>query len=114
MIRRPPRSTLFPYTTLFRSGELDADVVADGVVEQVPEVRPDGGLAAADVDVEDLHPLQLVDDRLGLGGGQPARAPPSRAGQAVRARPGAGVGELPGQADRRAQPTGRAAGRGRV
>src|SRR2546422_1922435 len=38
MIRRPPRSTLFPYTTLFRSGverdELDADVApdrADGV-----------------------------------------------------------------------------------
>src|SRR2546426_7355284 len=24
MIRRPPRSTLFPYTTLFRSGEIDA------------------------------------------------------------------------------------------
>src|SRR5260221_7855955 len=24
MIRRPPRSTLFPYTTLFRSAELDA------------------------------------------------------------------------------------------
>src|SRR5688572_31447812 len=24
MIRRPPRSTLFPYTTLFRSGELRA------------------------------------------------------------------------------------------
>src|SRR3989449_9096339 len=23
MIRRPPRSTLFPYTTLFRSGHLD-------------------------------------------------------------------------------------------
>src|SRR3712207_8891282 len=23
MIRRPPRSTLFPYTTLFRSGALD-------------------------------------------------------------------------------------------
>src|SRR5256885_13742538 len=29
MIRRPPRSTLFPYTTLFRSGS----------VTQVPEVR---------------------------------------------------------------------------
>src|SRR3989449_3101550 len=29
MIRRPPRSTLFPYTTLFRSQELqlDADVI---------------------------------------------------------------------------------------
>src|SRR5256885_4923130 len=23
MIRRPPRSTLFPYTTLFRSGQVD-------------------------------------------------------------------------------------------
>src|SRR5947209_12886136 len=28
MIRRPPRSTLFPYTTLFRSG-LDGAVAAD-------------------------------------------------------------------------------------
>src|SRR2546422_1646051 len=26
MIRRPPRSTLFPYTTLFRSGEVEMDV----------------------------------------------------------------------------------------
>src|SRR5256884_4562843 len=26
MIRRPPRSTLFPYTTLFRSVELNADL----------------------------------------------------------------------------------------
>src|SRR3712207_8234537 len=31
MIRRPPRSTLFPYTTLFRSGEADASLpVVDG------------------------------------------------------------------------------------
>src|SRR5690242_21897054 len=30
MIRRPPRSTLFPYTTLFRSREAGADV-ADAV-----------------------------------------------------------------------------------
>src|SRR2546429_5699801 len=27
MIRRPPRSTLFPYTTLFRSGECDVVVI---------------------------------------------------------------------------------------
>src|SRR2546426_8233419 len=27
MIRRPPRSTLFPYTTLFRSHHVDADGV---------------------------------------------------------------------------------------
>src|SRR3712207_8355066 len=32
MIRRPPRSTLFPYTTLFRSGDgrLEANHVATG------------------------------------------------------------------------------------
>src|SRR3712207_8778065 len=35
MIRRPPRSTLFPYTTLFRSGR-----------ERLGEERP-GGLARA-------------------------------------------------------------------
>src|SRR3712207_8805955 len=29
MIRRPPRSTLFPYTTLFRSHELDMLAVGD-------------------------------------------------------------------------------------
>src|SRR5688572_32073941 len=28
MIRRPPRSTLFPYTTLFRSFLLDTDTVS--------------------------------------------------------------------------------------
>src|SRR2546421_4743034 len=31
MIRRPPRSTLFPYTTLFRSGIIAALVAARGV-----------------------------------------------------------------------------------
>src|SRR5258706_1013722 len=30
MIRRPPRSTLFPYTTLFRSGPLVFGCVAGG------------------------------------------------------------------------------------
>jgi len=30
MIRRPPRSTLFPYTTLFRS--IDADPLPDAVL----------------------------------------------------------------------------------
>src|SRR5256885_323868 len=30
MIRRPPRSTLFPYTTLFRSGVFEFDQFANG------------------------------------------------------------------------------------
>src|SRR3712207_9400882 len=31
MIRRPPRSTLFPYTTLFRSDELRAEFERNGL-----------------------------------------------------------------------------------
>src|SRR2546430_9221296 len=32
MIRRPPRSTLFPYTTLFRSGEIGGAMRATGAL----------------------------------------------------------------------------------
>src|SRR2546427_10075908 len=51
MIRRPPRSTLFPYTTLFRSGDRDLErdegdhaprpalLGADGPPHGVPEQR---------------------------------------------------------------------------
>src|SRR5689334_24342843 len=39
MIRRPPRSTLFPYTTLFRSGG-DVRRIADGDRVNVPRVVP--------------------------------------------------------------------------
>src|SRR2546422_7329052 len=39
MIRRPPRSTLFPYTTLFRSGGGGAD-------RSSAEARQDGAVAA--------------------------------------------------------------------
>src|SRR3712207_7362764 len=34
MIRRPPRSTLFPYTTLFRSS-LDSVITAVGMVDRI-------------------------------------------------------------------------------
>src|SRR2546422_5538269 len=37
MIRRPPRSTLFPYTTLFRSGEDGGDGEDDGREEDGSE-----------------------------------------------------------------------------
>src|SRR3712207_6900001 len=47
MIRRPPRSTLFPYTTLFRSLPEDArDVLLHGALGD-HEVRGDGGVRAA-------------------------------------------------------------------
>src|SRR3712207_9452333 len=35
MIRRPPRSTLFPYTTLFRSMTRDAEMATSDFVELV-------------------------------------------------------------------------------
>src|SRR5438067_6511729 len=45
MLRRPPRSTLFPYTTLFRSFNLAN-----------PEVKnPDAGLAAANLDTSFIN-----------------------------------------------------------
>src|SRR5258707_3969586 len=54
MIRRPPRSTLFPYTTLFRSGgdaagrhvdvveagSLERNRIGDGVPRRKPVVAP--------------------------------------------------------------------------
>src|SRR2546426_1277441 len=39
MIRRPPRSTLFPYTTLFRSGE-SASAIWKAVQEQHARLLP--------------------------------------------------------------------------
>src|SRR3712207_8984087 len=44
MIRRPPRSTLFPYTTLFRSVRLDHQlaVVLGGRDGELEEVAPRG------------------------------------------------------------------------
>src|SRR2546427_2169539 len=40
MIRRPPRSTLFPYTTLFRS---DRDGFGGGQLHDLGQERPLGG-----------------------------------------------------------------------
>src|SRR2546430_10428951 len=52
MIRRPPRSTLFPYTTLFRSAQHQADehvkVLAHRtVLDQRPVPVADGGPVGA-------------------------------------------------------------------
>src|SRR3712207_7231099 len=47
MIRRPPRSTLFPYTTLFRSRDQGARVEA----HHVPDARQVGALRVEAVDL---------------------------------------------------------------
>src|SRR5690242_21584574 len=45
MIRRPPRSTLFPYTTLFRSDDLTlADVVWSGAQPTIKDRAAEAGV----------------------------------------------------------------------
>src|SRR2546429_6911168 len=52
MIRRPPRSTLFPYTTLFRSRLLCAGPFRGGVFGMLePELAPEPGGVARDLHV---------------------------------------------------------------
>src|SRR3712207_9282166 len=65
MIRRPPRSTLFPYTTLFRSParELDASVlVADRAEVPVVPDDPDPRVAAALDALKRVVGRDVVDD----------------------------------------------------
>src|SRR3712207_9014239 len=72
MIRRPPRSTLFPYTTLFRSRSDVPGIVPDevrGVAGGIQLEEPGA------VHVRGEHPRAPAADRLVLGqrnGGAPA------------------------------------------
>src|SRR3712207_8590000 len=66
MIRRPPRSTLFPYTTLFRSRRIDA-----AAPQSVELLDQDGGVDhdavadhAGDVRIEDPRRDQVELERL--------------------------------------------------
>src|SRR2546430_17732418 len=70
MIRRPPRSTLFPYTTLFRSEELGAlDQLLDGVAARRVELDRD----------DELPRLELaLERRRGAPGHEPGRFADSR------------------------------------
>src|SRR2546421_12952432 len=48
MIRRPPRSTLFPYTTLFRS---QAKISEDDYLEGAPEFVAEVAASSASIDL---------------------------------------------------------------
>src|SRR5688572_31444819 len=50
MIRRPPRSTLFPYTTLFRSTGVVHQLTADAFADLHPAWSPDGRTIALATD----------------------------------------------------------------
>src|SRR3712207_9436394 len=72
MIRRPPRSTLFPYTTLFRS---ERHLEREAPPGDAPVVRPAGAVRVAGVEGH-LHVRREDRDEQRLGGG---RAEPPRA-----------------------------------
>src|SRR3712207_7141504 len=85
MIRRPPRSTLFPYTTLFRSDGLDARVHVE-----LGEDRADVVAHGLECDVEllrDLHrrlALREQPEDVELARRQPPRRRLARAGRRDR------------------------------
>src|SRR5256885_15344340 len=95
MIRRPPRSTLFPYTTLFRSG-LAVELAVVGGQPDLARLGNDGlghldfahvevaqaaiGLDGRDADQGDVH-LELADE---VHGRLAHDAPVARAHHAAR------------------------------
>src|SRR3712207_8205787 len=66
MIRRPPRSTLFPYTTLFRSGSVIAlTTQGDGKLHELLDAKQDVLITLPDADpfitpILMVVPLQLL------------------------------------------------------
>src|SRR5260221_8952741 len=69
MIRRPPRSTLFPYTTLFRSHLFDprlellpkrrGEVVERATLARFAQVRAAGGCEGRETDRSEEHTSEL-------------------------------------------------------
>src|SRR5438876_7668172 len=61
MLRRPPRSTLFPYTTLFRSGGADREIL-DAIAVEIaggddhPPVELDGDGDRKSTRLNSSHP----------------------------------------------------------
>src|SRR3712207_9327319 len=63
MIRRPPRSTLFPYTTLFRSGRGGMGTVYEGFDTQAGQVAAIKVLSPSLAVEEDFRDRFEIEDR---------------------------------------------------
>src|SRR5258708_15034898 len=68
MIRRPPRSTLFPYTTLFRSSDVtEVDPVAGKTIATIPvggsklEFADSDGAGRVFVNVQEKGEIAVID-----------------------------------------------------
>src|SRR2546425_4178046 len=109
MIRRPPRSTLFPYTTLFRSlpdreGTVDLAIAGGRIVA----IGPASGPARETIDVAGrLVTPGLVDAHIHLDKALLTDRVSGSAGTAPAARPGPGLaqrGVPPGGPPQRGRP----------
>src|SRR3712207_8798162 len=67
MIRRPPRSTLFPYTTLFRSVTVNPREIPGGgyakLAFRVPNERDNAGTTKLEINFPAEHPFASVSVR---------------------------------------------------
>src|SRR5258708_19213081 len=59
MIRRPPRSTLFPYTTLFRSAVAESRRLLVGLVRSLGEPPSDGARELAPLSLCQMNPTHI-------------------------------------------------------
>src|SRR5256886_12105514 len=88
MIRRPPRSTLFPYTTLFRSDHMvkvEATAARNGFSDLINKVcygsdrvliERRGKDVAALISIEDLRLLEILEDQIDIEAARKALANP--------------------------------------
>src|SRR2546427_4044259 len=99
MIRRPPRSTLFPYTTLFRSRPAADDVPAHAEHRVDQDQEADGLEIGVAAPLEGDRIQETQDD---TGGKDDSRgAPSARTGQRA---PGVGRGRSRYRTRRRTRP----------
>src|SRR3712207_8326358 len=76
MIRRPPRSTLFPYTTLFRSDDPDRmreTAARDGLHPLENGVDVDRLTLGGPLVAEDFHAVDKPDDPIRLVADEPGQ-----------------------------------------
>src|SRR3989442_13237119 len=98
MIRRPPRSTLFPYTTLFRSrrgglrqvpvdvGQVVRAVITGNQVLQPHHVEPLNVMWLEDLITGDYSPYNLADVYRDLTQSTSTRSEERRVGKECRSR----------------------------
>src|SRR3712207_8918408 len=102
MVRRPPRSTLFPYTTLFRSDSVRDVLVTDGLTVLAHTVAD--YLAAAEHHLLAVHGEVLLDLEEQVGVGQADPVPCRRDRKSTRLNSSTPISRMPSSACKKKNP----------